>query len=161
MIFIGVLGLGLYWMIKKNPYKTKNILSNASSIIKNLPVNNSSLSLLSPILDLTSKTQSPFTNYEPGYNGTGLSGQNPNPNPNPSQTQQPPIKIFKRSVSETKKKYVASEQNWLCGMCKTKLTHTFEVDHKLSLEKGGSNETSNLVALCRNCHGNKTAMDNM
>jgi 5-methylcytosine-specific restriction endonuclease McrA len=67
----------------------------------------------------------------------------------------------KRSVSETKKKYVASMQDWKCGQCKKKLTHTFEVDHKIRLEHGGGNDVSNLVALCRECHGEKTAMENM
>ena len=36
-----------------------------------------------------------------------------------------------------------------------------EIDHKIRLENGGSNEVENLVALCRECHGGKTAMENM
>jgi 5-methylcytosine-specific restriction endonuclease McrA len=70
-------------------------------------------------------------------------------------------KATKRSVSETKKKYVASMQDWKCGQCNKKLTHTFEVDHKIRLENGGGNDVTNLVALCRECHGEKTAMENM
>jgi 5-methylcytosine-specific restriction endonuclease McrA len=70
-------------------------------------------------------------------------------------------KATKRSVSETKKKFVASSQNWKCGNCNKQLNHTFEVDHKKRLEYGGTNEVSNLIALCRNCHGEKTAMENM
>ena len=42
-----------------------------------------------------------------------------------------------------------------------KLSHTFEVDHKIRLDLGGSNDVTNLVALCRECHGEKTAMENM
>jgi len=64
----------------------------------------------------------------------------------------------KRVVSETKKKYVASQQGWTCDGCKQQLTHTFEVDHIQSLDAGGTNDVSNLVALCRECHGQKTAM---
>jgi 5-methylcytosine-specific restriction endonuclease McrA len=41
------------------------------------------------------------------------------------------------------------------------LKHTFEVDHKIRLEHGGGNDVTNLVALCRDCHGDKTAMENM
>jgi 5-methylcytosine-specific restriction endonuclease McrA len=67
----------------------------------------------------------------------------------------------KRSVSETKKKYVASQQDWKCGNCKSQLDHTFEIDHRLRLEYGGGNDVQNLVALCRNCHGKKTASENM
>ena len=67
----------------------------------------------------------------------------------------------KRSVSETKKKYVASAQQWRCNGCTEMLDHTFEIDHRLRLEYGGTNDTDNLIALCRNCHGKKTAAENM
>jgi 5-methylcytosine-specific restriction endonuclease McrA len=70
-------------------------------------------------------------------------------------------KATKRSVSETKKKYVASMQNWKCGSCHSQLTAWFEVDHKVRLEHGGGNNVENLVALCRECHGRKTSMENM
>ena len=52
-------------------------------------------------------------------------------------------------------------QGWTCGECKKQLNHTFEVDHKIRLDKGGNNDVSNLVALCRECHGIKTARENM
>jgi 5-methylcytosine-specific restriction endonuclease McrA len=70
-------------------------------------------------------------------------------------------KATKRSVSETKKKYVASNQDWKCGDCGCKLPAWFEVDHKIRLEYGGSNHVDNLVALCRDCHGKKTAIENL
>ena len=43
----------------------------------------------------------------------------------------------------------------------TLLYDTFEIDHKIRLEHGGGNDVTNLVALCRECHGQKTAMENM
>jgi 5-methylcytosine-specific restriction endonuclease McrA len=67
----------------------------------------------------------------------------------------------KRSVSETKKKFVASRQGWKCGDCQQQLNAWFEVDHKVRLEYGGSNHIDNLVALCRDCHGEKTSMENL
>lgn len=70
-------------------------------------------------------------------------------------------KSSKRSVSETKKKYVASLQNWKCAHCQAQLTAWFEVDHVQRLEYGGSNNVDNLEALCRECHGKKTSMENM
>jgi 5-methylcytosine-specific restriction endonuclease McrA len=70
-------------------------------------------------------------------------------------------KATKRSVSETKKKYIASQQQWKCGNCDIQLPAWFEVDHKIRLENGGSNHVDNLVALCRDCHGKKTAMENL
>jgi 5-methylcytosine-specific restriction endonuclease McrA len=66
----------------------------------------------------------------------------------------------KRSVSESKKKFVAAQQGWKCGDCKRQLPGWFEVDHKIRLEHGGSNAVDNLVALCRDCHGKKTAFEN-
>jgi len=70
-------------------------------------------------------------------------------------------KTVKRSVSETKKKYVAAQQGWNCGGCKKQLPAWFEVDHKIRLDNGGSNSVDNLVALCRDCHGKKTAFENL
>jgi rubredoxin len=69
-------------------------------------------------------------------------------------------KATKRSVSESKKKFVAAQQSWKCGDCKRQLPSWFEVDHRIRLENGGSNAVDNLVALCRDCHGKKTAFEN-
>ena len=115
--------------------------------------------LISPIFDLSSKRASFMENCN--------SSLNPNYNYNPMLVPQQQRNMLsgnkpvKRSVSETKKKYVASMQDWKCGQCKHKLTHTFEIDHKIRLEHGGGNDVTNLVALCRECHGQKTAMENM
>ena len=65
----------------------------------------------------------------------------------------------KRSVSETKKKFVAAQQSWKYGHCDRQLPAWYEVDHIVRLEHGGSNNVDNLVALCRDCHGKKTAME--
>ena len=52
-------------------------------------------------------------------------------------------------------------KNWKCQNCKEQLTAWFEVDHIKRLDQGGSNDVENLVALCRNCHGEKTSMENI
>ena len=67
----------------------------------------------------------------------------------------------KRNVSESKKKFIASNQKWKCSHCQNLLDNTYEVDHITALYKGGSNELNNLEALCRNCHGKKTFMEKM
>ena len=67
----------------------------------------------------------------------------------------------KRSVSETKKKFVAASQNWKCKSCQCMLSAWFEVDHVMRLDQGGSNHVDNLVALCRECHGEKTGNELM
>jgi len=91
-----------------------------------------------------------------------------NPNANTGSTninllQNPsmPRKKQKRNVSESKKKFIASNQKWKCAHCQNLLDNTYEVDHVIALYKGGTNELNNLEALCRNCHGKKTFMEKM
>jgi hypothetical protein len=160
MILIGFLALCFYIMIKRNPLQTKNLLLYTNNMIKLMPIDRSSMDLITPIFDLSTSHHS-FMN---GLNSNLNPGYEYNPVLQAKQQRnflsggQRPVK---RSVSETKKKYVASMQDWKCGQCKKKLSHTFEVDHKMRLEHGGSNDVTNLVALCRECHGEKTAMENM
>jgi hypothetical protein len=159
MALIGFLALCFYIMIKRNPLQSKNMLLYTNNMIKYMPIDKSSMDMISPIFDLSTKGSS----FMEGFN----SELNPSYNYNPTiiaQQQRNMLtgqKPVKRSVSETKKKYVASIQDWKCGQCNKKLTHTFEVDHKIRLEHGGGNDVTNLVALCRECHGEKTAMENM
>ena len=68
-------------------------------------------------------------------------------------------KKVKRNVSEQMKKYVAANQEWKCLECKNILDASYEVDHIIPLYKGGDNDSKNLQALCRNCHGSKTIRD--
>ena len=159
MILIGFLAICFYIMIKRNPLQTKNMLLYTNNMIKYMPIDKSSMDMISPIFDLSTKG----TSFMEGLN----SELNPANVYNPvlvSQQQRNMLsgqRPVKRAVSETKKKYVASMQDWKCGQCRKKLTHTFEVDHKIRLEHGGGNDVTNLVALCRECHGEKTAMENM
>jgi hypothetical protein len=161
MALIGFLALCFYIMIKRNPLQTKNMLLYTNNMIKYMPIDKSSMDMISPIFDLSTGNRSFMENFNSEF--TGL--QNPGYDPALIAQQQRNMlsgpKPVKRSVSETKKKYVASMQDWKCGQCKKKLTHTFEVDHKIRLEHGGGNDVTNLVALCRECHGEKTAMENM
>ena len=68
-------------------------------------------------------------------------------------------KKFKRKVSESNKKIIASNQQWKCAMCNNLLNYSYEIDHIIPLYKGGINDNYNLQALCRNCHGIKTLND--
>ncbi len=159
MAFIAFVALCFYIMLKRNPSQTKNMLLYTNNMIKYMPIDKSSMDMISPIFDLSTKSSGFMegfnTELNPGfnYNPTIIAQQQRNLLSGP--------KPVKRSVSETKKKYVASMQDWKCGQCNKKLSHTFEVDHKIRLEHGGGNDVTNLVALCRECHGEKTAMENM
>jgi len=161
-------GLSIYLFLKKNPNESQSIVHQAVNIVKYIPSAKSSLDVLSPFMDFTNQT--PFM-----QNNENSQSQYQSPYDLPSQLlqsnqpQQQQInrimesgkKGTKRCVSETKKKFVASQQGWLCGHCKKQLPAWFEVDHKIRLETGGSNHVDNLVALCRDCHGRKTAMENL
>ena len=149
--------LMLYILFKKNPLRAQQMISTTNDYIKYLPLDRNTSSMISPILDFTSKQN--FNTNEFNYPVV--------PMPNNQQTVgenrmlQSGKKATKRSVSETKKKYVASNQNWKCGECQKQLNAWFEVDHKIRLEYGGSNHIDNLVALCRECHGQKTTIENL
>lgn len=153
MILIVFLALCAYIMIKRNPLHAKNMLLYTNNMIRYMPIDKSSMDMISPIFDLSSTSHSFMEELNPQYNPMVIGQQQRHMLSGP--------RPVKRAVSETKKKYVASMQDWKCGQCRRKLSHTFEVDHKIRLEHGGGNDVSNLVALCRECHGEKTAMENM
>ena len=67
----------------------------------------------------------------------------------------------KRTLNQTTKKVVAANQKWNCNICNNILDASYEVDHINPLYKGGTNEITNLQALCRNCHGKKTIYDKL
>jgi hypothetical protein len=137
MVGIGIMGLGLYVMSVKNPAGSIDTLNNVKNFVGVLPIDKNSKDFLRPFTYTDPVTRS--------INRIQNSGKNSN----------------KRSVSEVKKKLVASNQGWKCGKCQQQLTAWFEVDHTQRLDRGGTNDISNLVALCRNCHGEKTFMENI
>ena len=157
MIFYAILGIGIYYILKRNPTKGKDMLLYANNYVKYLPIDRNSMDMLSPIIDFTGTPESSFmesfNDINPQMPGFFNSGEQRILASGKSGT--------KRSVSETKKKYVAASQDWKCGHCQNQLDHTFEIDHKVRLEYGGGNDVQNLIALCRNCHGKKTASENM
>jgi hypothetical protein len=163
MASIGFVGLSAYLFMKKYPGHSRSLFTHANGIIKYLPIDRDATNFL---FDLTDKREM-FTQPENNYQGQGNSNQmrvqeqrvmNSGMNNNISGGEQ---KATKRSVSETKKKFVAAQQGWKCGACKQQLPAWFEVDHKIRLDNGGSNHVDNLVALCRDCHGKKTAFENL
>lgn len=147
------IALTIYLFIKKHPSESKNMMYYANNIIKYMPIDKETSSVINPVFDFT---QSIYSDQKPKVQPTQVNYKNNIPsNINYSGGTN------KRSVSQVKKKFVASQQKWRCGHCNQQLDHTYEVDHVVDLQFGGSNETSNLVALCRNCHGKKTMSSKM
>jgi len=159
---IAFVGLSVFLFTKKYPADSKNLLTHANGIIKYMPIDKEASDMLSPLLNLSKDT---FGRCGGGGYGAQErkimnSGRIPIGNGNGNMNGNG-TKNVKRSVSETKKKYVAAQQGWNCGGCKKQLPAWFEVDHKIRLDNGGSNNVDNLVALCRDCHGKKTAFENL
>lgn len=171
MVTFAFAGLSIYLFLKKNPNNSKEFLGQANEMIKTLPMTRDSASLITPFLSLTNSKSFSDTNTSiwggGGGGGTGgIDGAGATDGNNTFQSQisrmmQSGKGTTKRSVSETKKKYIAASQNWLCKDCNKQLPAWFEVDHVIALHNGGTNEINNLVALCRDCHGKKTAMDRL
>ncbi len=151
--------LMFYILFKRNPLRAREMVTASNEYIKYLPIDKNASNIISPILDFTSKHSFANDNSQ-SYSILPMA------NTNQQQASENRIansgkKSTKRSVSETKKKFVASRQNWKCNDCQNQLSAWFEVDHKTRLEYGGSNHIDNLVALCRECHGKKTTMENL
>ena len=166
------IGLCVYLFLKKSPNNCKDLLMNANGYIKYLPIDRNTQSFITPIIDFTSKSISnDINNNNQAYSSYNNQQSNilfnniQNKYGNLTHQQKKLLasgnKSTKRSVSETKKKFVASNQNWCCKHCSKKLPAWFEVDHVIKLEYGGSNNIDNLEALCRDCHGKKTALENL
>jgi hypothetical protein len=170
MAGIAIGGLVVYWLFKKNPLNAGQMILASNEYLKYLPIDKNTSSIISPILDFTSKQNFNLDQYKYPFNE-----ENHPIIPIQSMPNQYERKIMssgldggdktsgktKRSVSETKKKFVAARQGWKCGDCQDQLNAWFEVDHKIRLEYGGSNHVDNLVALCRDCHGKKTTIENL
>jgi 5-methylcytosine-specific restriction endonuclease McrA len=123
----------MYIFIRKNPSESRSMMHHLNGMIQYMPMDKNSRDILTPFLT----------------------------SPQEQRIQTSGGDATARSVSGTKKKYVAAQQGWKCKDCQAQLDAWFEVDHKVRLADGGSNHIDNLVALCRNCHGKKTTFENL
>jgi hypothetical protein len=153
MIFYALLGIGIYYMLKRNPNRGRDMLLYANNVVKCLPIDRNSMDMLSPIIDFTGSSERSFME---SFNG--IQSQ---PSGFCSEQRVTGRVTNKRAVSTMRKKYVASNQDWKCGHCHKQLDHTYEIDHKLRLDEGGTNDVNNLIALCPSCHRYKTAEEIM
>tara|TARA_Y100000816_G_C26103974_1_gene585970 strand:- start:3026 stop:3583 length:558 start_codon:yes stop_codon:yes gene_type:complete len=132
-------GLSLYLFIKKHPNESKSAVLSATNLVKYMPIDSDTADFITPFFASKDKKNFNNINMSPQMKRMLHSGKG----------------TVSRSVSETKKKYVASNQGWKCASCGNMLGATFEVDHKRDLQFGGTNHVDNLAALCPNCHRDK------
>ena len=187
MATFAFVGLSIYLFVKKNPDQSRSMFMHANDIIKYMPVSKDTADIISPFLDFTNKTAFFGGGDSGGGSGSGGGGGGGggyknvrfssatgggvaanNLTTTPTMMNQKQNKVLssgktstKRCVSETKKKFVAAQQGWKCNHCTRQLPAWYEVDHVVRLEHGGTNHIDNLVALCRDCHGKKTAIENL
>jgi hypothetical protein len=182
MAMFAFAGLSLFLFLRRNPDNSRQLMFHANDIIKYMPISKGTADMITPFFDMTGgpppndggamgrvtggqtsgasgsaigRAMSSAIGTTPSWGGGtpgGGGGASERRILNSGKNSS------KRSVSETKKKYVAAQQGWKCGDCQRQLPAWFEVDHVIALEHGGSNHVDNLVALCRDCHGKKTAM---
>jgi hypothetical protein len=176
MAMFAFAGLSLFLFLRRNPENSRQLMYHANDIIKYMPISKGTADMITPFFDMTGGA-SPNDGGAMGGQTSGASGSAIGGSaigramssamgaPSSQGGGASERRILnsgkgssKRSVSETKKKYVAAQQGWKCGDCQRQLPAWFEVDHVIALEHGGSNHVDNLVALCRDCHGKKTAM---
>ena len=179
MAGFGFAGLCLFLFLRRNPENSRQLLFHANDIIKYMPVSKGTADMITPFFDFTRgsagvpppnggvATAGAMAGGMAGMMGGTMAGatggaMSGGGGGSMSAAERRVLNSgkgsSKRSVSETKKKYVAAQQGWKCGDCQRQLPAWFEVDHVIALEHGGSNHVDNLVALCRDCHGKKTAM---
>lgn len=114
MICIGFVGISVYVFLKKYPDQSKTLFTHANSVVKYLPIDRNTTHFLAPILDLArfGSGQQEVSPQERRMMNSGLGG---------AGAMGGTVKTTKRSVSETKKKYVAAQQGWKCDECKEQL----------------------------------------
>lgn len=160
MAGVALIALAVYWLFTKNPEHARGIIYSSNEYLKYLPVDKDTKNMLGPILDFTKKQDyNPANSMNDGYDYPVV-----NMNSNRVKMSQRPCAAgggTKRSVSESRKKMIAASQGWKCSHCKSQLDYNYQIDHIIRLEYGGSNEPSNLTALCPNCHTKKTIQENL
>jgi len=66
----------------------------------------------------------------------------------------------RRVIPERVKREILDEQGWCCFACHQPVSRDqIDVDHRVPLALGGSDDETNWVALCRPCHKQKTRAD--
>jgi len=66
----------------------------------------------------------------------------------------------RKPISKSVKQTIIDKQQNACGECKRVLSSFFQIDHIIALQFGGTDDESNLMALCCECHAMKSITEN-
>ena len=77
----------------------------------------------------------------------------------PTRILSQPPRTKRKRTTPYQAKTIASRQGWRCDSCNTLLSADFEIDHRVPLFLGGTNDMSNLTAKCRACHKMKSSLE--
>jgi len=69
-----------------------------------------------------------------------------------------PNKFYSSKYWRTIRQFILERDNYLCQIClsKGKYVMASEIDHIIPIANGGTNDPTNLRALCKSCHSRKT-----
>ncbi len=152
-------------LIRRHPSRARDLVLHTRNLVTSMPIDKQSARLFSSVFDFTEHTPTrpgfmhrvnPTSTLPLSSKGSGGGGGDGGGG-----------RRQRRAVSETRKKWVAYIQGYKCYDCGVLLDHTYEVDHHVPLVHGGTNDVVGedgdvqLRALCRSCHGLKTARDKM
>ena len=65
----------------------------------------------------------------------------------------------RKFLTPAQKQRLAAEQKYCCRECEQLLPSTWQVDHRVPLHLGGTNDWLNLQILCPLCHANKSQLE--
>ena len=139
--------------VKRHPKKTGELIRHSNEFIKYMPMDREASSFITPILDFTSRSQMFGEEYiSPQQRRMMQSGG----------TNNDGLVILKKNVNVMKLRKNMLHLNKIgnADIAVILYQHGLKLTHNIGLEHGGSNHVSNLVALCRECHGEKTGMEN-
>ena len=77
-----------------------------------------------------------------------------------TSTQHQKSRDKRKKINKDVRQQILMKQENACGECKNALTPYFEIDHIIGLQFGGTDDESNLMALCRECHARKSTKEN-
>ena len=70
------------------------------------------------------------------------------------------VKRKRHNISKYIKQQIVDNQEHKCGDCKNELSEYFQLDHIIALQFGGTDDESNLMVLCCECHAKKSIKEN-